>query len=293
MTAKVRRRAYLAALCAVLPTVAAAASPTQNLYERALMSAAGRRCGFFAPDIAAALAASAWQARGAALRSGVDRASVAATEARAETKASATACASPDLALGAARVRSAFSGYSRLNSMDFPGDLGRWKAVRGVNAETHSGWRLAQDGAGRSGPMTFGIAADTGADRLTAVAGWTGARQAVGARLVVRDPSKSAEPYLDTRGAGLSRRAPPRSVSAVFLAAERAPAATNVLPVGVAAGTAFRFPAAAMRALAVLDPREALVVELVYSDRGGEHVEQVLFEVGDFAAAQAFLVAGR
>ena len=50
-------------------------------------------------------------------------------------------------------------------------------------------------------------------------------------------------------------------------------------------------PEAAARALEGLDPREAVTLELVYPTRDGERVESTLLEVGDFAAARAFLAA--
>ena len=51
-------------------------------------------------------------------------------------------------------------------------------------------------------------------------------------------------------------------------------------------GWAFRFPVEAERALAELDPREAVVVEFQFGD--GVRLADV--EVGDFAAGQAFLI---
>ena len=53
------------------------------------------------------------------------------------------------------------------------------------------------------------------------------------------------------------------------------------------------FPPEAARALAVLDPRESVTMELVFPTRTGERVETALIEVGDFAAGRAFLAAGR
>jgi hypothetical protein len=293
MTRHFRRRVLTAALCAgLLPSAADAAGAEALFYERALMSAAGARCGLFAPDIAAALSSATQQARGAALRAGVGRAALAATEKRAQAKAWATPCASPDLSTAAVRVRSAFAGYARIDRMDFPGDASGWKAARGVNGQTASAWRLAQTAAG-PGPMVFGVAADAGEDRLTAVAAWPGALSASGARLVVRDITKSREPYLDSRRRGLAGRAPPRSASRVFLASGRSTAGANLLPEGAATGAVFRFPSAAVHALRGLDPREALIVEIVYPARNGERVERVAFEVGDFAAAVTFLEVGR
>jgi len=81
-TPKAALSAFIAFL--LIPTAASAANGAEAaLYERALMQRADARCRLFSPDIAAALAAAAAQARGAALRGGDDGATVAATTARA------------------------------------------------------------------------------------------------------------------------------------------------------------------------------------------------------------------
>jgi hypothetical protein len=70
------------------------------------------------------------------------------------------------------------------------------------------------------------------------------------------------------------------------MAEARSPAGRDLRPESVKSGWAFRFPAEAAAHLAKLDPREALVVEfLLPRDR----VRRAYVEVGDFAAAQAFL----
>ncbi len=81
------------------------------VFERTVMTAADARCGLFAPEISAALAAAQAQAHGAALRAGTSPDSLKAIESRARSRAAATDCASPDLALAAGRVRSGFAGY--------------------------------------------------------------------------------------------------------------------------------------------------------------------------------------
>jgi hypothetical protein len=78
-----------------------------------------------------------------------------------------------------------------------------------------------------------------------------------------------------------------------FLASARVPAGPALLPVASGAGAVFRFSPAAVAAIESLDPREAVLLELVYPTRDGERVEQVALEVGDFAAGRAFLSAGR
>jgi hypothetical protein len=276
------------------PAAAGASGPADLYYERSLMGAANARCRLFAPDIAAALNASARQARGAALRAGADPAALDTLQARADQRAAATPCRSPDLGVAAGRVKAAFAGYAHLNTMSFPGAYATWRADRGQAGAATAAWRLSEAARGPSGPLILGIAATAdGMEALTAVAGWPGALAASSARLVVRDPAKAPRPYLDPRRKDLAGQTPPRSVTVAFLASARDFAAPELLPPGATAGAAFRFSTAAAAALQGLDPREAVVLELVYPTRNGERVEDVALEVGDFAAGVAFLSAGR
>jgi hypothetical protein len=278
---------------AACPPLAANAAP-DPFYERTLMSAANARCQLFDPALAAALAASARQARGAALRGGADPDALAAVEARARARAGAVPCGSADLKLAAARVRDAFAGYSRMRAMDFPGEHRAWRAERTQAAPAGGGWRLSQSGASALGPATFGIAVDAnGRESLVAVAGWPAALAASGARLVLRDPAKAPRAYVDPRAKTLADRLPPRSITRAILASDKAAAAPGLLPAGASAGAAFTFPASAAAALQRLDPREAVLLELTYPSLKGERTERIPLEVGDFAAGVAFLSAAR
>jgi hypothetical protein len=262
------------------------------------MQAAGDRCRLFSPEISQALDAAKVEARGAALRAGAPRADVDAVEARALARAGSVSCASPDLATAAARVRSAFKGYAQLRSMVFPGSFAPWRADRDPTAPvidhkaaTGPLWRLWQQERSQSGaPMIIGLA---GGSELILVAGPGGPGTPSGARLVLRDPSKAADPFLDPRGQGLAARLPQGWLTQVFFAEALSTAPPSLLPAGARSGVMAVFPARAATALAGLDPREAVRLEIVYPQRNGERVESGYFEVGDFAAGRAFLAVGR
>ena len=282
MIGKPASAAAAALVLALSPAAAGAANVEALLYERTLMGEAGARCRLFAPPVAAALDASRRQARGAALRAGSADAMVAEVEARARARAWSVGCGSPDLATAAGRVRAGFEGYVRLFRLSFPGSLASWRADRYPGPR----WRLAQT----SGPLTFGIAADSGgAESLTAV--WTGpeAAGASGARLVMRDPLLARSAYLDLRKPGLAGRAPPAGLTRTIWASAKVAAPAELLADPHRGGTLYRFSAAATAALAELDPREAVTVELVFPTRQGERTRSALVEVGDFAAGRAFL----
>jgi hypothetical protein len=277
-------------LLAALPAVASA-QPADLFYERTVMSALGDRCRLFTPEVSAALAASAAQARGAALRGGMDRRALATMEREARARAGRTRCRSAEVAATAARVKDAFAAYERISRMSYPGDAAEWRADRGAGRTAR--WRLAQDARLGRNHVTFGIVGREGADALVAVADLDPRKPPYTARLILRDDERTLGPYLDPRGRKdqLSHKLPPPGATRTFLAEARAPAEESLLPEDARGGWAFRFPAAAAGALARLDPREAVAVEFVFP---GDKVRRAYFEVGDFAAGRAFLrVAAR
>lgn len=279
----------LIAVVAAVPGVAGA-QPADLFFERMVMSAVDDRCNLFTPGVSAALAAGAAQARGAALRAGSDARSLKALEQDAKSRALYIDCKSPPVTNAAARVKSAFAGYQRVQRMTYRGDLTEWRADRGVGRTAR--WRLSQSASFGSNQMIFGLAGREGASALVAVASFPDKRAPYSARLVMRDTGRTMGPYLDTRTRQpLSRKLPPASATRSYVAEARAGAEDELLPKGAAGGWAFRFPAHAAQALADLDPREAVAVEFLFP---GERVRVAYVEVGDFAAGRAFLqVASR
>jgi hypothetical protein len=262
------------------------------LYERTVMVAADQRCGLFDSGLSAALDSGRLQARGAAIRSGTSTSALAKVERRATAKAATTPCGSADLVTAASRVREAYHAYAQLSRMSYPGELAEWRADR--SGGTAPRWRLQQSVAFGSSRMTFGLAGREDATALLAVANFADGRTPYAARLVLRDRDITLGPYLDARGQSLAtlplaRRLPPSSGQAIYSAEARSAAAAGLLPRGAKSGWAFRFPPEAARALAELDPREAIAVEFLFSGSGRDTVRRAYVEVGDFAAGKAFL----
>lgn len=284
--------AAMAAAALLLVPAGASAGAVDLYYERSLMAEAGVRCSLFTPQVQSALVSAREQARGAALRSGVAAQDLKATGERARSRARSTSCDSRDLAVAAQRVRSGFEGYSRLVRQDFPGDIAGWKADRSVSAQRLM-WRMTQDV--RQGPaqMRFGIAGRTGGDGLMAVASFPGAAAPYSARIIMRDRRLTAGAYIDSRGESLRslplpRRMPRAGPYESYSAEARSSAGSDLLAPGMKTGWAFRFPAQAAAALADLDPRESVQVEFLF---GSGPPQRLYLEVGDFAAARAFLAA--
>jgi hypothetical protein len=271
-----------------------AQSAAELYYERAVLGAANARCSLFTPDLAAALSASTVQARNTALRAGIPTSTLDATLARAQARAGAAPCDGPDVRTAADRARLAFKAYAGLGAMNFPGDLGDWRAVRGTSV-VNSAWRLSQTTHAGLDRMTFGIAGSGGQQYLLAVAAFSDGQTPYAARLVVRDPSRAPTPYIaNLAGAApLYARLPPVEAQKAILAQSRMPAELALLPVGAKQAIAFRFPSGALPALTGLDPREAIAVDFVFAGPLGDAPRRAYFEVGDFAAGLAFLGAGQ
>ncbi len=255
----------------------AQATPAQTYAERSIMRIADHRCRLFDASTALALQMAEAQARNATLRAGGDNARMIEISDIAERKAASLACNDPVLTSEANRVRSAFSAYARMLKMSFPGTSTSWNADRTVlasRADTGR-WALTTQPVRAAGDTRFGVVVIGGRLSLFATPA-SGAGSPSAARLVVRDPSLADRPYLS---GGLTPA--PRAVSRFLFAAER-----RTSPDGQ---EGFRFSDTAVEALAALDPREAAVVEFVYSDPRGERIVRAIYEVGDFAPAYGFL----
>ena len=280
----------IAAAALVVAPGLAQAQPVDLFYERTVMTAADQRCDLFAPEVAAALASAAAQARGAALRAGTSATSLRQIQAAAQAKAASVSCASPDIAMAAGRVKSAFAGFARIERQVYPGDILSWRADRGSGRTNR--WKLAQDVAFGPDRMAFGLAGRENPGTLIAVARFADGAEPYAARLVLRDEDRSGQPYLNRWGGGattslpLNRRLPPTGGLKSFPAAARSPAGQDLLPKDATAGWAFRFPDAAAQALAGLDPRESIAVDFLFP---GDVTRRAYVEVGDFAAGRAFL----
>ncbi len=253
------------------------ATPAQTYAERSIMRIANQRCRLFDANVTLALSMAEAQARNATLRAGGDNARMREIADIAETKAASLACDDPVLTAEAGRVRAAFSAYARMLRMTFPGGGAAWKADRTVLASrVETGrWALTTSPVHADVDTRFGVVVIGGRLSLFATPLDSDASPAT-ARLVMRDPELADRPYLSG-----ALNPPPRNVSKVYLAAER-----RTSPDG---SEGFRFTDAATEALAALDPREAIVVEFVYTSPQGERVTRTLYEVGDFAPAYGFL----
>jgi hypothetical protein len=263
----------------------ALADATAPYYERSFVLAADARCRLFAPAVTSALAASTWQARGAAARAGASDVALAQTAERARTSAARTRCGDPELATVRNRVGAAFSGWSRVARMTFPGGRAAWVANRSDFSSPT--WRLMQTTRVGASPVTFGYV-EGGGERqnLKAVVSFAGRSRPYAARVVMRDVERAPHPYMSAGGVASM---PPEATRRAFFAAGNLPADRALLQPEKTQGEAWLFPAPTADALAKLDPREPFTVEFLFSDGS---VARANFEAGDFAAGRAFIAMG-
>lgn len=272
------------ALALALAAVPAGASPNgaaERFYERSFVLAADARCRLFEPRLTHALEAATWQARGAALRAGVDAPQLAESAGRARALAARTPCDAADLKTVAGRAENAFAGWKRLARLTLPGARRDWSADR--FAYQSPTYRLVQDSVTGASPVRFGLAGTMDAeDAPLAVVSWFGRPRPVAARLVLRDAGVAPQPWL-------TGDLPPSAQARTIWSSGAEDAATTLLPRDRKTGQAWRFPAEAAEALATLDPREPFALEFLFRDGS---VARARFEAGDFAAGQAFLAMG-
>lgn len=259
--------------------LAQSAPDAQAAYgERRALLEADRRCHLFDADMRGALTATAAQARGALLRGGWTLLRLDQLEDAAVTAANARACGDPRTAAAADRARRGFAGWRQIRTMDFPGAERLWAARRSPDPVDH--WILRQTLTAPR-PAVFGVREFSGAHEVTLILP-LGRGPAPGAvQMAVRDVARAPRSQMDVPARiarGLQAGAPSPGTARVFL-----PAARRVETVNGERRALYAFTPDAIAAIAALDPREAVEIEL------GDGRRPLLIEVGDFAAARAFL----
>ncbi|MBL8538024.1 MAG: hypothetical protein JNM59_11530 [Hyphomonadaceae bacterium] len=250
--------------------------------ERRGLLAADAHCHVLAPSLRGAIEVGALQTRGALLRAGWTSAQTNALEEATVAAARARACDDPRTASAVAQARASFGQWANAGSMAFPGWERTWTARRAT-----IGWRLRQD-VSAPRPATFGVRqSESGRQSLIlALPVPRSAPPPSSVRLVMRDRARAParDISLTTRIAnGLAAGAPSpttsRSYNGVYSSERNNGGATAV----------FTFPDAAFGQMLALDPRESVELRL----ERGRASERIFVEVGDIAAARAFLTLDR
>lgn len=259
--------------------------------ERQLAIDLDARCGLFTEAQHTALEAARLQARGVLLRDGVSATALADYAREIAAQADGIDCNLPEVADLQARVAGAFAAWQTMRDMEFPGQDFGWSATRSFIAG-QTGWALLQD----TGTIRVGISRRDAQRRFTILL--PDASNAASAVLVLRDMDRAPQLYDPTvggifpapEGAEWADWTPPDFARSMIWAAGRGSAETVAGLSADGSGLVFHFSERAADALAARDPREAARIELI--DRNGRVIAGYYFEIGDFAAARAFIRAG-
>lgn len=278
-------RLLILALALGTATAASATEPNARtaFVERRGLLEADAQCDLFEPSIRAALSVGLAQTRGALLRAGWTNANLRELETAAVNAARSRSCSDQRTATAAANARRSFATWANAGTMEFPGWDRSWRARRVVD---ESGWRLSQDIEAPI-PARFGVRQSGETQRLTlAVPLARGAAAPASVQLIVRDSNRGAMreialPQRISQGLGAGLPSPMASTS---IPSVRTIERRNGQQVAV-----YTFPDTAFRDLVALDPRESVELRL----ETGRATQSLLVEVGDVAAARAFLTLRR
>jgi hypothetical protein len=191
-------------------------------------------------------------------------------------------CGHPDVVSVAATVRSSYRQFAKTSYIEYPAARSTWGASR----SEHDKWAISQ--TDKASGLIFGLRRTPGKPnefRLAAAMPARGATPA-SAQLVFRDVEKMPDPWFGSlSGKDGKLAAPPRATSRLIWASKVMAGKNEVgEPIWI-----FVFDASAIDQLELLDPREAVQVNLLAAPRAKDQTtRQVTFELGDFRAARAF-----
>lgn len=283
-------RAFLLsfAVLAVAGPAAAAGGADSMFAERRALLAADMRCDLFTPALRQALEASTFQARTTLLRSGWTAARADDLGRRAAAEVSSRPCGDPVLTRAAADARTGFAGWARLMSMRFPGVERAWLARRAPDPQ---GFYIRQDIPGARTAI-FGVRRDGQGGSLVLMLPLAEREfPPASARISFRDTARAPRSVADTPGrtiTGLAGAVASPSSARVTLARTRTVETSEHGAHGAQGvrSVVFVFPDAVLAQIKALDPRDAVAITV-----DARTPVTLLIEVGDIAAAHAFLAA--
>jgi hypothetical protein len=254
------------------PVALAQVSPLERVYaERVAMRALGQRCNLFDVGAKRALGGFTAQARGAALRAGVEQAQLSLIANQATLAANGKSCQDHAVQQEASRVIAAHRSWRTQMTGVYPGLARSWL----VDRTGKDSWRSVQELGGgiRAGlvPSASGLSFALETPDVSAS----------GARVFLRDANRIGAPRVG------QRLTPPLRVgTTTYVAGTSRPADTRArIGVPPRAGTMLLFNDAATRAILQADPRDSFEVEII--TRTGQ-ISRGVVEVGDIVAAFAF-----
>jgi len=268
---------------AIAPVALADAAALRRTWlERVAISAADKACALFSDGERLALRSGLYQVEGELLRAKQTRSEMARLAAEVSERAKNLGCGHPDVVSVAATVRSSYRQFVKTSYIEYPAANSTWGASR----SEHDKWAISQ--TDKVSSLIFGLRRTPGKPdefRLAVAMPARGATPA-SAQLVFRDVEKMPDPWFGSlSGKDGKLTTPPRATSRLIWAGKVMAGKNEVgEPIWI-----FTFDAGAVDQLELLDPREAVQVNLMPAPRAKDQtVRKVAFELGDFRAARAF-----
>jgi hypothetical protein len=251
--------------------------------ERTAISASDKSCNLFTEGERLALKSGLYQSEGELLRANKDPEEIdrLANEVRAHAKA--LGCDHPSVLDVAGTIRSSYRQFSKTSALEFPAANSMWEASR----SPHDAWGMKE--TDKKSGFIFGLRRE---DRekpeafTLAIAIPYDDKPPSVVQLYLRDEAKMSDPWLGAIfGGGAQVTPPPRSVSRPEWAGRMEEWEDNVKDWY----NIYYFSPAAIARLELLDPREAVTIELTPNRTAKDKTPvKVVFEIGDFRAARAF-----
>lgn len=276
---------------------------TATVLKRYYLMQVDARCHLLDATTSLALKAGFLQARNTAIRNGKDMSVLGPYLDRVRDVASRTDCASPQLSAEIATANSAVGTYRAMPRLDLAGSRAGWTAQRAFADQPQ--WRLVQYQDTPAANMALGLYGTLSGNSFAVMAHFADGARPYSAHLLVRDPRVMGSGLINPAAYEVSDRIPLGfdSNSLSFIARASSEQSADLRPVVKTNGAGFSltgdyvgaqgpedafrfdFPTAAYRAIAVLDPREDIVVAFDFQD-GTRYAR---FEVGDFITGLSYV----
>jgi hypothetical protein len=255
----------------------------RTFLERAAISAADKICNLFTDGERLALKSGLYQSEGELLRAGKDPDELADLSDEVRAHAKELGCGHPSIQEVAATVRSSYRQFAKTTALDYPAAHSTWATSR----SKFDPWSVKQ--TDKKSGVIIGLRRenqDKPEDFVFAIAVPYDDKPSSIVQLNMRDTAKMADPWLGKLIANKGdMQAPARSVSRPEWAGKMIEWEDNVHDWY----NVYFLGKSAVERLEMLDPREAIEVELTPNVRAKDQTpKKIVFEIGDFRAARAF-----
>ncbi len=271
---------FAAALVLAAPAHADVAQVERTFLERTAIAAADASCNLFSEGERLALKSGLYQAEHELLRANYARSRLDSLSGEVRAHARALGCDHPSVLEVAATIRSSYRQFAKTTYLEYAGGGSTW----GVSRSEHDAWAIMH--TDKPSGVVIGMRRGEAFEDLTFAIGVPAKGRAPSkVQIFLRDATKMSDPWLGAIFGTSSLALPPRSISRAEWASEMVERENSI-------GEWFYvylFSPNAIERLELLDPREAVEIELTPSPlEKSQAPVKIAFEVGDLRAARAF-----